>query len=511
MNYPIPAPGAKRRTGGIASVLAASLAAMVLFLAAFPAKPADAQSGCGSIQSRVDATSPGATVDLPDGCIYRETVTVKKPLTLEGGPGVEIRGSDVWASSEFSAQANGTWRSSNAVTAFADGGGPCDPSFPNCQLREQVFYDGEPLEQVADGGTPGPGQFSIDANNRVVVGSEPTGKTVEVTMRSSWVNVRSQGVTVKNFRMSHSADDGIDNNTFDNIVVDGGDYSYAHVAAFRFHLASGVAVKNAHVHHNGLVGIAGSNARWTITGNEVDYNGIGGFLATWGSGGMKLPAALSATVSGNVVHHNIKNGIWFDGDVDNPGPNAQIIEIFDNRSYQNHGHGVKCEITLSCHIYNNVIYENGWESGGSGITANGSSFGTIHDNIIAWNADGISIANPLRTDVHPDQGYYDLVREMRVHHNTILQEDGNNGFGLSWTKSNANGNIYDKAAGNRGYENRYWYPTPKGFNHRFLWKTKLEKLGTFNRTRGEERGRYLSDVQKDAVVAAKGIPAFPEH
>ncbi len=45
-----------------------------------------------------------------------------------------------------------------------------------------------------------------------------------------------------------------------------------------------------------------------------------------------------------------------------------------------------------------------------------------------------------------------------------------------------------------------------------MWKTKkFEKLNAFRRTRGEERGRYLSDAEKDRVLAAKNIPADPEH
>jgi hypothetical protein len=44
----------------------------------------------------VDEASKGNTVDLPDGCVYRESVTIKKPITLKGGPDAEIRGSEVW-------------------------------------------------------------------------------------------------------------------------------------------------------------------------------------------------------------------------------------------------------------------------------------------------------------------------------------------------------------------------------------------------------------------------------
>ena len=33
---------------------------------------------------------------MPDSCVYRETVTINKPLTLRGGPDVHVWGPDVW-------------------------------------------------------------------------------------------------------------------------------------------------------------------------------------------------------------------------------------------------------------------------------------------------------------------------------------------------------------------------------------------------------------------------------
>jgi nitrous oxidase accessory protein NosD len=44
-------------------------------------------SGCGSIQELVDEATPGAVVEVPGGCIYRQTLTINKPLTLRGEPG----------------------------------------------------------------------------------------------------------------------------------------------------------------------------------------------------------------------------------------------------------------------------------------------------------------------------------------------------------------------------------------------------------------------------------------
>src|SRR5947209_13544092 len=58
-------------------------------------EPVEVVADCGrSLQSIVDGAALGGTVLLP-ACVYRETVTISKPLTLAGQPGAEIRGSDI--------------------------------------------------------------------------------------------------------------------------------------------------------------------------------------------------------------------------------------------------------------------------------------------------------------------------------------------------------------------------------------------------------------------------------
>ena len=62
------------------------------------APPSQEPAACparSGIQALVDAAAPGATVTVPP-CLARETVKIDKPLTLNGQPGAEIRGSDVW-------------------------------------------------------------------------------------------------------------------------------------------------------------------------------------------------------------------------------------------------------------------------------------------------------------------------------------------------------------------------------------------------------------------------------
>jgi hypothetical protein len=70
--------------------------------------------------------------------------------------------------------------------------------------------------------------------------------------------------------------------------------------------------------------------------------------------------------------------------------------------------------------------------------------------------------------------------------------------------------LYDPAANNRGFDNRYWYLNPGVSFVRFAWERDFKKLRVFKRTPGEENGRYLTDADKDQVIAANNIPAQPE-
>ncbi len=63
--------------------------------------------------------------------------------------------------------------------------GTCDDGTSRCLWPEQVFFDGEPLLQVAS--DPDSGQFAVDSDRNVVLADDPAGHTVEVSTRRQWV------------------------------------------------------------------------------------------------------------------------------------------------------------------------------------------------------------------------------------------------------------------------------------------------------------------------------------
>ena len=147
--------------------------------------PSTAPTGCATtIQALVDAAASGSVVSVPS-CVYRETVTITKPLVLDGGGVAEVRGSDVWNSGW--SQSGGYWVR-GTVPAFSTGGS-CQSGTERCLWPEQVFFDGRPLLQVA--ANPASGQFAVNGARQVVLADDPNGHTVEVTTRKAWVTARA--------------------------------------------------------------------------------------------------------------------------------------------------------------------------------------------------------------------------------------------------------------------------------------------------------------------------------
>jgi Ca2+-binding RTX toxin-like protein len=494
---------------GVSAYIAASMVlAVALLTGCAPSTgPAAAEPTCqGSLQGLVDDAAPGAVVEAAGGCVYRETVTIGKPIILKAAPGgSEIRGSEVWDDAAWSQQGS-TWISGKTVPPLAtDGGWKCEPGSSRCLWPEQVFVDGTQLTQVAVGTTPGAGQFSLDAGRHVILGESPISRTVEVTVRENWVRGApgGAGVTIDGFTMKHAAGDGINNNANDDWTVKNGDYSYSHTSDVLLKRATGMLAAGNKIHHAGQKGVAGNTVDLTLQDNEIYANNTEGFDPSWNAGGVKVSSPKAVTFDGNTVYDNRGNGLWLDVPID-----AQALVVRDNRVHHNDSDGIRSEVTDDdVQIYDNVVWENGWARGGSGIAVNASHDNHVYDNVVAWNKNGIRVMNPVRTDVHPAETEYDFVYNVEVDHNDILMDRlPDRAYALGWLKSNPGGNLYDPAANNRGHDNRYFYPVPENLRDRYAWDERFASLDAFNGTPGEEGGVYLSETEKNRVLAANGIP-----
>ena len=200
------------------------------------------------------------------------------------------------------------------------------------------------------------------------------------------------------------------------------------------------------------------------------------------------------------MHDNDWYGVWVDNGSEN-------ITISNNRIHHNTKKGVQFEISGRGAVYGNVVWEN---AGRRHTPDRFPGRRSLRQYSGLEPEGGIFVLNGDRAHGHGFE--YDQVRNVRVHHNTVLMDylPSIQNYALDWRKSYASGNICNPDAGNRGYDNRYWYEMAETSRHyRFHWDNNFEKVGGFNTTLGEERGRYLTDAEERRVALSKGIPSLP--
>ena len=468
----------------------------------------------GSLQTRIDAANPGDTVGLANGCIYRETVTVNKPLTLDGSGTGEIRGSDVWDS--WSKSGSG-WISSETAPKFPEQARyRCEDDGQRCRWPEQVFVDGEPLKQVA--AEPQPGQFALDEGRRIILAADPAGRRVEVTTRMRWLLGASDDVTVQGVKMKHAAKDGLWNGGYSGWTVEDNDLSYAHEKNLALTLGKSLLARNNSLHDAGQLGLGSNDAKIRIVDNRLYGNNTERFDPGWEAGGMKIAQPLKVRISGNEVYKNKDMGIW----IDVVNPRQESVEISNNRVHHQPWQGIRVEITKNFEVRDNLVWENGWEQGdtynGSGISISGSHDGIVADNVLAWNASGISVVQQSRE--RAEEKDYQTTKNVRLVANKMIQDEipgTSDHAAVLWNgddRAVAEGalSIYDPVANNGGVNDEYWFDEPEGNTYRFKWADKFKDLADYNATPAEKGGRYLSEDEKQKLLKDHDLPtAHGDH
>jgi parallel beta-helix repeat protein len=496
-------------TDSIIDVLLGVLTTVLLILLtiALRPEPADAATCTESLQAKIDAATSGGTV-VANPCIYRQQITINKPIILRGQPGSEIRGSDIWTSWTYS---GGYWRSGKTLPSFSQSTVECMPNTSRCLWPEQVFFDGKPLVQVASGTNPASGQFKVNSSRQVILKDNPTGHAVEVSVRRQWIVGNADNVTIEGFTMKHAANargplGAIANGNHSGWTIQNNILSDTHGAIVRMS-DRGFKLLNNRIYRAGQIGVHATGDNFLVQGNKVYDNNTERFSYRWEAGGMKFIGNTGTVVNNNTVYNNGGNAIHFDGLCLNN-------TISNNRVHHNARKGIQYEISLGGEIFDNVLWENGWATpegnDGAGITLHNASNTEVYRNTLAWHPDGIAVFGLKRLD-HTD---YNRVHDVYVHDNTILGknsvDNAKNHVALGWFQGWST-QLFDPINNNRGVNNRYWYTTSESNLARYVWNsTNYSAIRSFNLTRGEEGGRYLTQTEKNSVVANKGIPASPE-
>jgi hypothetical protein len=250
-----------------------------------------------------------------------------------------------------------------------------------------------------------------------------------------------------------------------------------------------------------------------VARNQIHHNNPNhAYDMEWEAGGGKATRSSRLLFEANEVYANGGPGLWCDLD-------CRSVTYTNNRVHHNAWAGIMFEISDGAVIAGNRTWENGWGKTtwgwGAGILVASSRNVEVYGNVVAWNADGISVISQDRSSTYAYEAgssTWNSVVNVYVHSNDIIvtpqASDGTDKHLLAWLQD-WGGVMFDAGSNNRGAGNRYWHALAEP-STRFAWDGGESRLANFQATPGDPTGRYMTTAERDAVLAAAGVPAAPE-
>lgn len=475
----------------------ARLAAAALLLAGLPmtatgAEPPTVSLRPGAdVQAAVDRHPPGTRFRLEAGVHRLHSIVPKDRNLFEGAPGAVLSGArrltafvrrgPVWV-------ARGQTQEGRVNAAEF-----CRSGFPRCARPEDLFIDDAPMLHVGSRSAVGPGRWFFDYDaDEIVIGDDPTGRTVETSVTPRAFGGTASGVVIQALTIEKYAA------PIQAAAVDaefGPGWTIRNTVLRLNHgvgvnAGNGSRILDNRILDNGHAGFSGSGTDFLIAGNEIARNGYAGVDFHWeGGGGKVTESGGGGIIRGNCVHDNVGAGIWADIDV-----HRLVIE--DNLVFGNADNGITYEISYDGVIRNNRVADNGQRGQGWFWGA----------QILISSAQGVKVYG---NDVDVPGGYGNAVTVVSQDRAPYTPAVGNEIFDNRIVIRNANarvGAVTDVdadnavvAAGNRLYGNRYHLADP---GERVWFWNDAEADWNAIRAQGQETGSvvHLGIPQKMALT-----------
>ena len=412
-----------------------------------------------SIQAALSANPAGSTIVIGAG-VHRDQFDLrpKNNQHIIGEAGAVLDGARVL--SGFIAS-GATWSVPGQPTVAPSYQSiPCLPGYVLCGFNDDLFVDGAPLRRVAAATAVGAGQWFYDyAGGTIVIGTNPSGHLVEISVAGRHALLADQGVggngvEVRNLVVEkygvppqdcalmledagggwpHTADPA--NGTSGGWLVRDNDLRLNHGCGV--FAGPGTLVTANKIHDNGQIGLKAAGRHVNIIGNDIGGNNFAGHSTSWEAGGTKFWNAEQLTFSNNVVHDNIGSGAWADY--------AWHDIVYDHNSFiNNRNAGIAQEMTMSGSATNNLFTGNDWANvGNPGYTAgaifvfNGANFEVAGNTMIDNNGGVIVLTQergcigdgvPQGHGACPVGSFHGSVNGVWVHDNDIQMAKGFSGL-----------------------------------------------------------------------------------
>lgn len=336
----------------------------------------------------IEAAPPASTFEFAAGLHRGVAFVARSGDTYIGQRGAVLSGAVVIEG--FSID-GATW----AAPVQRAGGPPtgeCQVHRPACSLPEELFLDGRPLIRVLARSEVTSGTWMLDeVTGEVVVGDDPTGALVELSVTPGAISGTATGVTIIDLVMQHYA-----NPAGRGVVHMGPGARDWRVEDCTVRDSHGVGVvigeastlEGCWLEGNGQQGAGGSGTGLLIERNVLVRNNRAGFSPGWSAGGAKFALTTGLTVVGNVVVANDGPGLWTDIDCVDTRYEGNWVQ--DNTQA-----GIHHEISGPALIIGNRVI-------GNGLGAVGWVWGA---GIQVANSDGVEVrSNELQGNRHAIMG-----------------------------------------------------------------------------------------------------------
>ncbi|MBB2985725.1 right-handed parallel beta-helix repeat-containing protein [Terracoccus luteus] len=326
-----------------------------------------AASPYGSLAYAIERAPSGATLVMRGGT-YRESTTVPfgKRLTIQSYPGEAV-----WL--EGSSPVTG-WQKSGSTWAVSgwnyifdhkvshtrgvdESNRFIDPAYPMAGYPDQVWVGGVKLRQVGSASAVVGGTFYVDeAGRRLVIGSDPAGRTVEASTRQQAMVIQGAGTVVRGigvrryantFWMGGALSAQVDDITLENVVAS--DNATIGINGW----GKRTRLQRVTVARAGGLGVGMNRADGlSISDSLIQENNVEHFKEAPVSGGVKITTTRGVSIRNNLFERNVTTALWFD-------ESAYDITIANNTVRDNAGIGIELELSSKAVVAGNYIVRNG--------------------------------------------------------------------------------------------------------------------------------------------------------
>jgi hypothetical protein len=369
-----------------------------------------------TLSKAVQAAPSGSTIVLAAG-VYRESVQVYgKALDIVGATGQKVvldgaRRLDGWREAS-----NGWYVTGWNLDLTRTFGDMIDPRVPMAAYPDQAFFDGQPLRQVARLGDLAAGTFFVDqAADRLYVGSDPSGHTVEASdLRWAIYFNRAHGSSLRNVTVRRYASTAADMAAVraysnDMVVADSTFELNAYMGVSA--MGSNITFRNLVSQDNGYIGVHGHLApQFTLRDSLVQRNNAAGFDAWHSGSGVKVTTSRVVNYWNNEVSDNKGPGLWVDLGV-------AFSSIVGNLVERNTFSGILVELSGKTVVADNVVLD----SGQAGVWVLESNDVEVWNNALYRNDRDIWVEDGPRVDPSANADAISELLRVSLRNNTMGQ------------------------------------------------------------------------------------------